>query len=83
MGILIAAILVTTMVGLAYLTQTLGSNATSDEISRLTAEGNDLRNVITKHDDAVDFYTDPGRVAKRAGELGLKPLDELVVLKAR
>lgn len=80
--IIIAVILVSTMVALAYLTQTLGSNATSGEISRLTATGNTLRDDIRTLTLAVEVRTDPGDVAKRARALGLKPLDDPVVLPA-
>lgn len=82
MGVLIATILVVTMVALAYLTQTLGSNATSGEISKLTAAINQSQGLIGAQALAVDYSIDPGRVAKRAADLRLKPLGDPVVLPA-
>lgn len=82
MGILMAGILVATMVGLAYLTQTLGSNATTAEISSLTNKSNDLRAQLSLQEYNVELATDPSDIAKRARELGLKPLGDTLVLTA-
>jgi hypothetical protein len=82
MGLLIAAILATTMLGLVYLTQTLGTNATTSEISDLAAKGNELRGFLRTQDWAVSVNTDPQDVAKRARDLKLKSLGEPRVLRA-
>ncbi len=47
MGLLMAAILAATMLGLVYLTQTLGSNAANSEISQLEADGKELRGTVS------------------------------------
>jgi hypothetical protein len=82
MGLLIAAILATTMLGLVYLTQTLGSNATTSEISTLAGDASSLRRVLGNHELAVAISTDPQEVAKRARGLKLKQLGQTVVLPA-
>ena len=82
MGLLMAAILATTMLGLVYLTQTLGSNATSSEIGTLAGNANKLRNSLGRQDLLVLVNTDPVDLAKRARDLKLKPLDATVVLPA-
>lgn len=83
MGVLMAVILVATMVGLVYLTQTLGTNATSSEISNLTDKSNDLRDLVNSHTYAVEVGTDPEKVAKAARKLGLERLGDPVILPAR
>jgi hypothetical protein len=80
MGILIAGILVATMVGLAYLTQTLGSNTTSAQIGDLTSKSNNLADQLRLQKSNVELATDASAIAKRARELGLKPLGEPLVL---
>lgn len=76
-------ILVATMIGLAYLTQTLGTNATSEEINDLRASGNTARQLISQQTLWVEVRTDSQDVAKRAGELRLRSLGDPTVLRAR
>jgi hypothetical protein len=82
MGLLIAAILATTMLGLVYLTQTLGSNATTSEISILAGDASALRRALGNQELAVAISTDPQVVARRARGLKLKQLGKTVVLPA-
>jgi hypothetical protein len=82
MGLLIAAILATTMLGLVYLTQTLGSNDNNSEISDLAGTANSLRNSLRNQDLSVAISTDPQDIAKRARGLQLKPLGDTLVLPA-
>ena len=58
------AILAGTMLGLVYLTQTLGSNATSSEIDDLAAEREDLARQLRNLAVAVEI------VCRRRGQLG-------------
>jgi hypothetical protein len=81
MGLIIAAILATTMLGLVYLTQTLGSNAATSEITQLAAEGNKLRGVWRTQSLYVGLELDATNVAKRARALKLKQLGDPVVLR--
>jgi hypothetical protein len=75
-----AAIVAATMLGLVYLTQTLGSNATSSEIRSLAADGDDVARHINNHALSVQVNSDPEEIIKRATALGLKRLDVPVVL---
>jgi hypothetical protein len=70
-----AAIVAATMLGLVYLTQTLGSNATSSEIRSLTATSEKLAAKLRNQAFSVGVYTDPDEIIKRAEAQGLKPLD--------
>jgi hypothetical protein len=81
-GILIAMILVATMVGLAYLSQTLGTNATTEEISSLTGRANMARQVLSRQALVVEFAIDPQKVATEAGKLRLRSLGDPVVFRA-
>jgi hypothetical protein len=80
MGLLIAAILATTMLGMVYLTQTLGSNATSSEISGLASDTNGLRADLRNQSLSVGMKMDAEKVTKRARALKLQPLGDTVVL---
>lgn len=82
MGILIAMILVATMVGLAYLSQTLGTNATTEEINEMTGKANAARKILSRQALLIDFDTDPQVIARKAGELRLRSLGDPVVLRA-
>ena len=77
-----AAILGATMLGLVYLTQTLGSNAATADISAAAAKGNELRGALRNQGLTVEIYTDPAEITKRARKLGLKPLGDAVVFPA-
>jgi hypothetical protein len=75
-----AAIVAATMLGLVYLTQTLGSNAASSEIRSLAVEGEKVARHINNLALSVQIDSDPEAIIKRATALGLKRLDEAVVL---
>lgn len=81
MGMLMAAILAATMLGLVYLTQTLGSHATSTQIVRLTEARDDLNGRISLYVSEAIRRTDSGLTAERAQDLGLRELSKLVVLR--
>jgi hypothetical protein len=75
-----AAIVAATMLGLVYLTQTLGSNAASSEIRGLAADGDKVARRINNFALSVQIDSDPEEIIKRATALGLKRLDDPVVL---
>lgn len=81
-GLLMAAILAGTMLGLVYLTQTLGSNATHSEIGDLTARREDLGRQLRNIAVAVETYADTEEIGRRARKLGLVELGDVVVLSA-
>ena len=81
-GLLMAAILTATMLGLVYLTQTLASNATSLEIQSLAGEAQTLRRQLLNQQSAVELGVDPDRIADEAKRIGLVRLDDIVVLPA-
>jgi hypothetical protein len=80
-GLLMAAILAATMLGLVYLTQTLGSNATSSEIRDLAAQREELGRLLRNQALAVETYADPEEIGRRARKLGMVTLGDVVVLK--
>ena len=79
-GLLMAAILAATMLGLVYLTQTLGSNATSSEILDLASAREGLARQLRNLAVAVETYADPEEVGRKARKMGLVELDDAVVL---
>lgn len=81
-GLLIAAILAGTMLGLVYLTQTLGSNATSSEIGDLAAKSIALDRSLDTQALTVELYMKPQDIAKRARKQGLVELRAPLVLPA-
>lgn len=83
MGLVMALIVTTTMLGLVYLTQTLGSNATSSEIRGYAAEEAQLNEQIRNRGALIEIETDAAEVIKRAKGLKLKKLGKAVVLDAR
>ena len=82
MGLLMAGIMAATMLGLVYLTQTLGSNATSSEIRALDAQRLELADDLRRQAVLVGSYTDPERVTKAAKALKLRKLGDALVLPA-
>ncbi len=82
MGLLMAAIVAATMVGMVYLTQTLGTNATSYEIYQLEGERNDLIVKIKRLEIKALDMTQAEELEPLARKQGLKRLDEPVVLPA-
>jgi hypothetical protein len=81
-GLLMAAILTGTMLGLVYLTQTLDSNATSLEIRRLESRGQELQGQLLNQRSKVEVDGNPDAVLRAAKQLGLRELGEAIVLKA-
>ena len=82
MGLLMAAIVASTILGLVYLTQTLGSSATSSEIFDLQTKRNDLikdTRILQIHVmDAVESDV----IVPRAKKQELKKLGGITVLPA-
>lgn len=82
MGLLMAAIVASTILGLVYLTQTLGSSATSEEIYGLQSDRNELikdTRILQIHVmDAVESDV----IVPRAKKQQLKRLDGITVLSA-
>ena len=76
------AILTGTMLGLVYLTQTLGSNAASAEIAGLKGEREELGRQLRNQIVAVEFAADPVQVGLRAKDLGLVRLGDAETLSA-
>jgi len=77
-----AAIMAATMLGLVYLTQTLGSNATSSEIRDLAAQREELGQRLRNQAMAVETFADPEEIGLKARKLGLRKLGDPVVLAA-
>jgi hypothetical protein len=81
-GMLMAAILTATMLGLVYLTQTLGSNATSMEINKLASDGQKLQSQLLNQKAKIESDANPDSIARKAGKIGLRRLDDRLVLRA-
>jgi hypothetical protein len=81
-GMLMAAILAATMLGLVYLTQTLGSNATHSEIGDLVSRREELGRQLRNLAVAVETYADAEEIGRRARKLGLIELGDVIVLAA-
>jgi len=82
-GILLAAVLVTFMLGLIYLAQTIHIAATNYRIEQLAGERDDLhRQVQTVETSVLRWGTEP-TVFDRAQRLGLDPLPPGTRLIAR
>jgi hypothetical protein len=79
---LMGVILAGTMLGLVYLTQTLGSNAATVQIAELQSQGKELARHLANQTVAVGFAADPVEVGRRARELGLVRLGDAVTLSA-
>ena len=82
MGLLMAVIVAATMLGLVYLTQTLGSHATSSEIWHLEKQAGELfKDTRTLQIRALKL-TEADEIIPKAKKQKLKRLDDLVVLSA-
>lgn len=81
-GVLLAGILAATMLGLVYLTQTLASNATSSEISDLADRREEIGRQLRNQALAIETWADEAEVSRKARELGLRQLGDVVVLPA-
>ena len=82
MGLLMAAIVITTMLGMVYLTQTLGANASTSAVGRLEAEREDVRTVAERQDLRILRYSTDDTIKPEARQLGLRELPRPIVLEA-
>ena len=82
MGRIMAGIVIATMLGLVYLTQTLGSNATSSEIRSLDRQRAKLTGELHRQAIQVEVLTLADVITKKAGKQGLRELRGSVVLPA-
>ena len=82
MGLLMAAIVAVTMLGLVYLTQTLGTNATSTEIGLLQGKRSDLLTDIKRNQIWALDLTQAEEIIPQARKLKLKKLGAPRVLPA-
>ena len=82
MGLLLAGIVAATMLGLAYLTQTLGANATTSEIGGLDAARSKIHTQITRDRLLIEDWTERDMVVPLAHEAKLKDLGAPVALTA-
>lgn len=81
-GLLMAAILTATMLGLVYLTQTLASNAAGVEVSLAKTKADDLQRRIANQSSLIELRTDADELIERARGQGLVLLDDSIILKA-
>jgi uncharacterized OsmC-like protein len=82
MGLLMAAIVASTIVGMVYLTQTLGTNAASTEIDMLEVQRNKLIQEIKRHEIVALDMTQAEVVVPKARDQKLKRLGDPLVLPA-
>ena len=76
-----AAIVAATMLGLVYLTQTLGGHATTAEIAGLEAERTELQTEIKQGWVIVTQASEEDNVRAEAGKLKLRKLGAPLVLR--
>jgi hypothetical protein len=81
-SVLMGVTLAGTMLGLVYLTQTLGANATSAQITELEGLRVDLQRRLDNQGVAVGFAADPTEIGRRAKALGLVQLRDPRTLSA-
>lgn len=77
-----AAIMAATMLGLVYLTQTLGANATNTAIHQLEGELKDLQTKVRRQEADVLNATEADEVIARLKPLKLVRLDDPEVVRA-
>lgn len=82
MGLLMAATVGATILGLVYLTQTLDSNATSTEIYLMEKESGDLFGKTRSLQIQIMETADSDEVIRRAKKQKLERLDGIDVLPA-
>jgi len=73
-GLLMVAIMAATMLGMVYLTQTLGASATSSKVYSLQSQGADLEAEISRNYFQVNPWTDEDKVRTEARRLKLRDL---------
>jgi hypothetical protein len=81
-GLLMAAIVSITVLGMVYLTPTLGTNAASTEIGRLELRHEELVTAITRNEIAALELTLAEAIVPKARKQDLKRLPPPVVLEA-
>jgi hypothetical protein len=81
-AILLGGVLAATMLGLVYLTQTLGANAASAQIVELQARGEARGRMVVSQNTYIETLADPVKVAERAKKIGLVRLRDTVTLSA-
>jgi hypothetical protein len=81
-AVLLGGVLAATMLGLVYLTQTLGANAASAEIARLQAARESVAQKVTNQTAYLETLVDPDKVSQRAKQLGLVKLGDTLTLSA-
>ncbi len=81
-GLLMAAIVSVTLLGMVYLTPTLGTNAASTEIGRLEVRHEQLVTDITRNEIAALELTLAETIVPKAKKQELKKLPPPVVLEA-
>ena len=79
-GLFMGGIVAATMLGLVYLTQTLGANATDSEVRMLSVESAQLEDRLRRQAVWVQTFTDADEVSERAKDLGLRRLGDVLVL---
>ena len=82
MGVLMAVTVAVTMLGLVYLTQTLGTSATSSEIYYLEQDRADLIKDTKRLQIRTRRMTEAEIIIPKAQKQGLKHLGDIVVLTA-
>lgn len=82
MGVLMAVTLAATMLGLVYLTQTVGSNATSSQIRELRDQRTKLGRILDRQAVGVELRTEADAIIEGAKKQNLQQLGGLVVLRA-
>lgn len=82
-GILLAAILVTFLIGLIYLAQTVQLAATNYNVEQLTTQRDDLHRQVQTVETSVLRWGTESTVLERAQQLGLDQLPTRIHLIAR
>ena len=81
-GLLLAAIMAAALVGMVYLTQTLGANAMSSEAHNLGVDGADIQVQIKRNYIQVSLHVQDDEIRAAARRLKLKDLAKPLVLRA-
>lgn len=81
-ALLVVVILMGTILGLAYLTQTLGANASRVEIGQLAVEREGLHNQLLTQRSTIGQRTTDGLIEDMAVDSGLVPLGDAVIARS-
>ena len=81
-GLLMAGIVIATMLGMVYLTQTLGANAATSSVLYLEDKREEYRQEAGRQSYRILQHATDDHVRAAARRLGLKDLGEAVVLAA-